>query len=50
MLKKKLNAYRHHIQQPELKQIDVEGHIRTSGGENVKIMLYIAIREDKKIL
>ena len=50
MLKERLNNYRQHIRQPELQQIDVEGHIRTCGGGNFKIMPFFAIREDNKIL
>ena len=50
MLKERLNTYRKHIRQPELQQIDVEGHIRTCEGGNFKIMPFFAIREDKKIL
>ena len=49
MLKERLNTYRQHIRQPELQQIDVEGHIRTYGGGNFKIMLFFATRADKKI-
>ena len=33
MLKDRLNTNRQHIRQPELHQIDVEGHIRTYGVE-----------------
>ena len=33
-----------------IQQIDVEGHIRTCGGGNFKIMPFFAIREDSKIL
>ena len=44
MLKKRLNAYRQHIRQPELQQINVEDHIRTCGGGNFKIMPFFAIR------
>ena len=50
MLKKTFNTYRQHIRQPELLQMDVEGHIRTGDGGNFKIMLFFAIREEKKIL
>ena len=50
MLKERLNTYRQHIRQPELQQIYVEGHIRTCGGGNFKIMPFFAIREDNKIL
>ena len=50
MLNKRLNTYNQHIRQPELQQIDVEGHIRTCGGGNFKIMPFFAIREDNKIL
>ena len=50
MLKERLNAYRQHIRQPELQQIHFEGHIRTCGGGNFKIMPFFAIREDNKIL
>ena len=50
MLKERLNTYRQHIRQPELQQIDVEGHIRTCGSGNFKIMLFFAIRGDNKIL
>ena len=50
MLKERLNTYRQYIRQPELQQIDVEGHIRTCGGRNFKIMLFFAVREDSKIL
>ena len=50
MLKERLNTYRQHIRQPELQQIDVEGHIRTCGGGNFKIMPFFTIREDNKIL
>ena len=50
MLKDRLNTYRQHIRQPELQQIDVEGHIRTCGGGNFKFMPFFAIREDNKIL
>ena len=49
MLKERLNTYRQHIRQPELQQIDVEGHIRTYGGGNFKILLFFATRADKKI-
>ena len=50
MLKGRLNTYRQHIRQPELQQIDAEGHIRTCGGGNFEIMSVFAIREDSKIL
>ena len=50
MLKERLNTYRQHIRQPQLQLIDVEGHIRTCGCGNFKIMPFFAIREDKKIL
>ena len=50
MLKERLNTYRQHIRQPELQQIDIEGHVRTCGGGNFKIMLFFAIREENKIL
>ena len=50
MLKQRLSTYRQHIQQPELQQIDVEGHIRTRGGGNFKIMPFFAIQKDSKIL
>ena len=50
MLKERLNTYRQHIRQPELQQINVEGHIRTCGGGNFKVMPFFAIREDSKIL
>ena len=50
ILKERLNTYRQHIRQPELQQIDVEGHIGKSGGGNFKIMPFFAIREDSKIL
>ena len=50
ILKERLNAYSQHIRQPELQQIDVEGHIRPCGGGNFKIMSHFAIREDNKIL
>ena len=50
MLKERLNAYRQHIRQPELQQIDVEGHIRTCSSGNFKIMPFFAIRQDSKIL
>ena len=50
MLKERLNTYRQHIRQPELQQIDVEGHIETCGGGNFKIMPFFAIRKDNKIL
>ena len=50
MLKERSNTYRQHIQQPELPQIDVEGHIGTYGSRNFKILLFFLIREDKKIL
>ena len=49
MLKESLNIYRQHIRQPELQQIDLEGHIRTCGGGNFKIMPFFEIREDSKI-
>ena len=50
MLKERLITYRQHIRQPELRQIDVEGHIRTCGGGNFEIMPIFTILEDKKIL
>ena len=50
MLKERLNTYRQHIRQPELQQIDVEGHIRKGSGGNFKIMPFFAIWEDSKIL
>ena len=50
MLKERLNTYRQHIRQPELQQIDVEGHIRTCGGGNFKIMPFFAIQEENKTL
>ena len=50
MLKEILNTYMQHIRQPELQQTDVQGHIRTCGGGNFKIMLFFAFREDNKIL
>ena len=50
MLNKRLNTYKQHIRQPKLQQIDVNGHIRTCGGGNFKIMPFFAIREDTKIL
>ena len=50
MLKKRLNTFKQHIQQPKLEQIDVEGHKTTCGGGNFKIMPFFAIREDNRIL
>ena len=50
MHKERLNTYRQHIRQRELQQIDVEGHIRTCGDGNFKIMRFSAIRDDNKIL
>ena len=50
MLKEILNTYRQHIRQPELQQIEVEGHIRRCSGGNFKIMPSFTIREDNKIL
>ena len=50
MLKERLNTYRQHIQQPELQQVDIKGHIRTCGGRNFKIIPFFAIWEDNKIL
>ena len=50
MFKERLNTYRQHIRQPELQQVDVEGHIRTCGGGNFKIMPFFAIWEDSRIL
>ena len=50
MLKERLNTYRQHIRQPELQQRDAEGHIRTCGDGNVKIMPFFALREETKIL
>ena len=50
MLKERLNSYRQHIRQPQLQQINVEGHIRTCGCGNFKIMPFFAIWEDNKIL
>ena len=50
ILKEILNTYKQHIRQPELQQIDVEGHIRNGGGGNFKIMPFFAIRQDNKIL
>ena len=50
MLKERLNTYRQHIRHPKLQQIDVEGHIRTYGGRNFKIMPFFAIQKDSKIL
>ena len=47
MFKQRLNTYRQHIRRRELQQIDVEGHIRTCGGGNFKIMPF-AIRKDNK--
>ena len=45
MLKERLNTYRQHIWQPELQQIDVEGHIRTCGSGNFKIMSFFCNSE-----
>ena len=50
MLKERLDNYRQHIRQTEVLQIDVEGHTRTCGGGNLKIMPFFAIREDNEIL
>ena len=50
ILKEILNTYRQHIRQPELQQIDVEGHMRNGGAGNFKIMPFFAIRQDNKIL
>ena len=50
MFKERLNIYRQHIRQPELQQIDAEGPIGTCVGENFKIILFFATREDNKIL
>ena len=50
ILKERLNTYRQHIRQLELQQIDVEGHLRTCGRGNFKIMPSFAIWEDNKIL
>ena len=46
MLKERLNTYRQHIRQPELQQIDVEGHIRTFGGGNFKVIPFYKIFRD----
>ena len=50
MPKERLNTYRQHIRQPDLQQIDVEGHPRRCCGGNFKVMPFFAIREDNKIL
>ena len=48
MLKERLNIYRQHIRQPELQQIDVEGHIRTCDGGNFKIMPFLQFEKTTK--
>lgn len=44
MMKERLNTHRQHIQQPELQQIDAEGHIKTCRYENFKVLLFFEIR------
>ena len=50
MLTERLNTYQQHIWQPKLYKKNDEGHIRTNGGGNFKIILFFAILEDNKIL
>ena len=37
MLKERLNTYRQHMRQPQLQQIDVEGHIKTCACKNYAV-------------
>ena len=50
IFKERLNTHRQYIRQPDLQQIGVEGHTRTRGGRNFKIMLFFAFWEDKNNL
>ena len=50
MLKERLNICRQHIRKPEIQQIDVESHIRICSGGNFKVLAFLTIREDSKIL
>ena len=42
------STYRQHIRQPDLQQIDVEGHIRTCDVGNCKIMLFLQFGKTTK--
>ena len=48
MLKEILNIYRQHFRKPKLQQVNVEGHIRTWGGGNFKIMPLLLFGETIK--
>ena len=50
MLKERLNNYRQYIRQPVLLSTDVEGHMKTCGGGNLKNMPFFEIREDNETL
>lgn len=45
-----MNTIRQHTQQVELQKLDVEGHIRTHGKQNLEKMSFFGIQEDNKIL
>ena len=46
----RLKTYWQDNRQPALQQIDVESHITRCGKKNFKMMPFLTIREDNKIL
>ena len=48
MLKERLNTHRQHIGQPEIHEIDAQGHIRVCNSGNFKIMLFLQFGKTKK--
>ena len=50
MLKERLKTYIQHIRHLKLQLIGVEGHIRTCGKENLKMMPFFVIQKSTEIL
>ena len=48
MFKERLNTYRQHMRQPQLQQIDVEGHIKTCAGRNYAVFCNLGRRQNLK--
>ena len=47
-LQERLNTQRQHIGQPEIQQIDAQGHIRICSSGNFKIMSFFQFGKTKK--
>ena len=48
MLKERLNTYRQHMRQPQLQQINLEGHIKTCAGRNYAVFCNLGRQQNLK--